>query len=179
MGAAHVRRVAAHGALAMHSHVREARAEDLSLVDRIACRAYAEYENDFPDWVEYLRRGVPMTELAREAQVLVAEVDGVIAGAVGYVAPHREKHAIFPREWAALRFMAVDPDHRRKGAARSLAQECIRLARADGAEVLGLFTSPAMTTAFALYLKMGFRRAGSMPPVMGMPAEVLALRLAG
>jgi GNAT superfamily N-acetyltransferase len=159
--------------------VRRARAPDLALADRVACRAYAEYEREFPEWIPYLRRGVPMTELAREAQVLVAEIDGAIAGAVGYVAPHRAKHAAFPREWAALRFMAVDPDHRRKGVARALAEECVRLARIDGAGVLGLFTSPAMTTAFAMYLKMGFRRERSMQPVMGMPAEVLVLRLEG
>jgi ribosomal protein S18 acetylase RimI-like enzyme len=158
--------------------IREALPEDLGRADRVACRAYAEYEADFPEWVPYLRRGVPMTELAREAQVLVAEVDGAIAGTVGYVAPHRPKHAVFPREWAALRFMAVDPAFRRRGVARALAEECARLARRDGAEVLGLFTSPAMVTAFSLYLKMGFTRQGAMAPVMGMPAEVLALRLA-
>lgn len=159
--------------------VRQARPEDLARADRVACRAYAEYEREFPEWIPYLRRGVPMTELAREAQVLVAELDGAIAGAVGYVAPHWAKHAAFPREWAALRFMAVDPDHRRKGVARALAGECVRLAKSDGAEVLGLFTSPAMATAFALYLKMGFRRERSMEAVMGMPAEVLVLRLGG
>lgn len=161
----------------MPLEVRHARAEELARADRVACRAYAEYEREFPEWGPYLRRGLPMTELAREAQVLVAEFDGAIAGAVGYVAPHREKHAAFPREWAALRFMAVDPDYRGKGVARALAGECVRLARGDGAAVLGLFTSPAMTTAFALYLKMGFRRERSMEPVMGMPAEVLVLRL--
>ena len=162
----------------MPCRVRIAQPGDLASADRVACRAYAEYEKEFPEWIPYLRRGLPMTELAREAQVLVAEIDGAVAGAVGYVAPHREKHAAFRCEWAALRFMAVDPDHRRKGIARALAEECVRLAKSDGAEALGLFTSPAMTTAFALYLKMGFRRERSMDPVMGMPAEVLVLRLA-
>jgi ribosomal protein S18 acetylase RimI-like enzyme len=157
--------------------IHQALPHQLALADRVACRAYAEYEREFPEWIPYLRRGVPMTELAREAQVLVAEIDGAIAGAVGYVAPHRAKHPAFPQEWAALRFMAVDPDHRRKGVARALAEECVRLAKCDGAVVLGLFTSPAMATAFALYLKMGFRRERSMEPVMGMPAEVLVLRL--
>jgi ribosomal protein S18 acetylase RimI-like enzyme len=158
--------------------IHQALPHQLAHADRVACRAYAEYEREFPEWVPHLRRGVPMTELAREAQVLVAEIDGVIAGAVGYVAPHRPKHAVFPPQWAALRFMAVDPGHRRKGVARALAEECIRLARKDGAEALGLFTSPAMATAFALYLRMGFVRDRSMEPVMGMPAEVLVLRLA-
>ena len=158
--------------------IHEAPPHQLVHADRVACRAYAEYESEFPEWVPYLARGVPMTELAREARILVAELDGAIAGAVGYVAPNRTKHEVFPPEWAALRFMAVDPDHRRKGVARALAEECVRLAKADGAEVLGLFTSPAMGTAFALYLRMGFTRQGAMAPVMGMPAEVLALRLA-
>jgi ribosomal protein S18 acetylase RimI-like enzyme len=158
--------------------VHPADAVQLALADAIACRAYAEYEKDFPDWVPHLRRGLPMTDLAREARILVAEIDGAVAGAVGYVAPHRDRHAVFPRDWAVLRFMAVDPGHRRKGVARALVEECTRLARSDRAEVLGLFTSPAMTTAFALYLRMGFVRERPMAPVMGMPAEVLALRLA-
>ena len=158
--------------------IHEALPHQLALADLAACRAYAEYEREFPEWIPKLRRGTPMTELAREAQVLVAEIHGEIAGAVGYVAPHRPKHAAFPCEWAALRFMAVDPGHRRKGVARALAEECVRLAKRDGAEVLGLFTSPAMNTAFALYLRMGFVRERSIAPVMGMPAEVLALRLA-
>ncbi len=158
--------------------IHEAHPHQLAHADRVACRAYAEYGREFPEWVPYLARGVPMTELAREAKILVAHRGGAIAGAVGYVAPQLRKHEVFPREWAALRFMAVDPDHRRQGVARALAEECVRLARADGAEVLGLFTSPAMVTAFALYLRMGFTRQGAMAPVMGMPAEVLALRLA-
>ena len=158
--------------------IHQALPHELTEADRVACRAYAEYEREFPEWVPYLRRGVPMTELAREAQVLVAEIDGAIAGAVGYVAPHRRKHDAFPSEWAALRFMAVDPAHRRKGVARALAQECVRLAKRDGAEVLGRFTRPAMTTALALYLRMGFRHERDIAPVMGMPAKVLALRLA-
>jgi ribosomal protein S18 acetylase RimI-like enzyme len=158
--------------------IHEALPHELAAADRVACRAYAEYEAEFPDWVPHLRRGVPMTELAREALVLVAEIDGAIAGAVGYVAPHRRKHEVFPPEWAALRFMAVDPGYRQRGVARALAAECVRLARRDGAEVLGLFTSPAMTTALAMYLRMGFRHERDMAPVMGMPARVLALRLA-
>ena len=158
--------------------IHQALPHELTEADRVACRAYAEYEKEFPEWAAYLRRGIPMTELAREAQVLVAEIDGAIAGAVGYVAPHRRKHEVFASEWAALRFMAVDPGYRRRGVARALAQECVRLAKRDGAQVLGLFTSPAMTTAFALYLKMGFRHERDMAPVMGMPARVLALRLA-
>ena len=36
----------------------------------------------------------------------------------------------------------------------------------------------AMTTALALYLRMGFRHERDIAPVMGMPAKVLALRLA-
>src|SRR5258706_4128260 len=158
--------------------IHEAHPHQLAHADRVACRAYAEYGREFPEWVPYLARGVPMTELAREAKILVAHRGGAIAGAVGYVAPQLRKHEVFPREWAALRFMAVDPDHRRQGVARALAEECGRLPKADGAQVLGLLTGPAIVTAFPLYLKIGFTRQGAIAPRIGMPAEVLALRLA-
>lgn len=161
-----------------HTEIREAQAGELAQADRVACRAFAEYESEFPDWVPVLARGRPMTELAREATILVAAREGDIAGTVGYVGPGRTKHACFAPEWAILRMMAVDPAHRGHGVSRALVGECARLARRDGAEVLGLFTSPAMKAAIRLYASVGFRFERDIEPVVGMPARVLALRLA-
>ena len=162
----------------MRAEAREALAGELAAADRVACRAFAEYEAEFPEWIPLLARGLPVTELAREARILVASVDGEIAGTVGYVGPGRAKPACFPPEWAILRMMAVDPAHRGRGVSRALLGECARLAKHDGAAVLGLFTSPAMKAAICLYASAGFRFERDIEPVVGMPARVLALRLA-
>ena len=158
--------------------IHEAQGAELRDADRIACRAFTEYEAEFPEWIPLLARGLPMTELSREARILVASVDGEIAGTVGYVGPGCAKPACFPPEWAILRMMAVDPAHRGRGVSRALLDECARLAKRDGAAVLGLFTSPAMKAAISLYASAGFRFERDIEPVVGMPARVLAMRLA-
>ncbi len=164
----------------MAIEVREALGgADMHEADRVACRAFAEYQAEFPEWLPHLEPGVPMTELALEATILVARCDGAVAGTVGYVGPGLEKPACFPREWAIVRMMAVDPGFRGRGVARALLDECVRLASRDGAAILGLFTSPAMKAAVSLYTSAGFRFEGVIDPVVGMPAQVLALRLAG
>lgn len=156
--------------------IRTARDSDREAADRVARIAFAEYEADYPDWIPLLR-GRPMTQLAVDAEVIVAEINGVIAGTVGYVAPNRPRNDFFPPEWAILRMMGVDPAHRGQGIARALVGECARLARLDGANVLGLFTSPAMKAAVSLYERAGFRYEFAIPPVMGMPCDVYAMRL--
>jgi ribosomal protein S18 acetylase RimI-like enzyme len=161
----------------MSFSIRSARKEDLEAADRVARVAFGEYQAAYPEWIPVLRDTGPMTQLALEAEVLVAEVNGVIAGTVGYVSPGRPRHACFPVEWAILRMMAVDPAHRGMGIARGLVDECAQLARQDGATVLALFTSPAMRTAVALYERAGFRYEFAIAPVMGMPADVYALSL--
>ena len=57
-----------------------------------------------------------------------------------------------------MRLVGVHPDGRGKGIGRALTEECIRRARLDGAIAVGLYTSSIMTTAQALYERIGFAR---------------------
>jgi ribosomal protein S18 acetylase RimI-like enzyme len=157
--------------------VRTARESERAAADRVASRAFGEYEREFPDWIPILRDKRPMTQLAMDGELVVAEEDGVIMGAVGYLAPGRSKESVFRSDWAVLRMMAVDPAHRGKGLARILADECARRARRDGAAALALYTSPAMTIAIAMYKRMGFKLQRAIPPVIGMPAELYTLEV--
>ena len=157
--------------------IRSAVESDRDAADRVARLAFAEYEAQYPDWIPVLREGRPMSRIAEEGELLVAEADGAIVGCVGYIPPGRSRNAVFEKDWAALRFMAVDPAHRGAGISRALAEECVRRARRDGARTLALFTSPAMQIAIAMYRRMGFRFRRRIDPVYGMVAELYCLTL--
>jgi ribosomal protein S18 acetylase RimI-like enzyme len=157
--------------------IRSARKSDHDAADRVARLAFAEYERDYPDWVPVLLEGRPMSKIAEEGELLVAERDGAIVGCVGYIPPGRSRNEVFAREWAALRLMAVDPAHRGCGISRALAEECAARARRDGAAALALFTSPAMKIAIAMYQRMGFQLVRPIEPVYGMAAELYRLDL--
>jgi len=58
-----------------------------------------------------------------------------------------------------LRLLAVAHEARGRGVGRALVEECIRRARRDGAQSLGLHTSKSMTVAMDLYKRIGFERA--------------------
>jgi ribosomal protein S18 acetylase RimI-like enzyme len=155
--------------------IRTAEARDHDAAEAVARRAFAEYERAYPEWTPLLREGNPMTKIAGEGELLVAERDGRIVGCVGYIPPGRSRNPVFDKEWAALRFMAVDPDARGQGVSRALAHECVRRAKRDGADHLALFTSPAMQIAIAMYKRMGFRFVRRIDPVYGMEAELYVL----
>jgi ribosomal protein S18 acetylase RimI-like enzyme len=157
--------------------IRTARSADHEAADRVARLAFAEYEHDYPEWVPVLREGRPMARIAEEGELLVAEKDGVIVGCVGYIPPGRSRNAVFAKDWAALRFMAVDPAHRGLGISRALAEECAHRAKRDGAAVLALFTSPAMEIAVAMYRRLGFVHQRRIEPVYGMTADLYCLPL--
>jgi len=155
--------------------LRTASAGEHDAADAVARRAFAEYERVYPDWIPVLRDGRPMSRIADEGELIVAENDGRIVGCVGYIPPGRSRNAVFEKDWAALRFMAVDPQARGQGISRSLAEECARRAKRDGATHLALFTSPAMAIAIAMYKRMGFRFVRRIDPVYGMQAELYLL----
>ena len=159
--------------------IRTASAGDRDAADAVARRAFAEYERAYPEWIPVLREGKPMSGIADEGELLVAESAGRIVGCVGYIPPGRSRSPVFAKDWAALRFMAVDPPARGLGISRALAHECARRAKRDGASHLALFTSPAMAVAIAMYKRMGFRFVRGIDAVYGMEAELYVLSTQG
>jgi ribosomal protein S18 acetylase RimI-like enzyme len=129
-----------------------------------------------------------MADLSADADVLVAEQDGKIVGAVAHVGPGRPRAAFFPSEWSVIRMLVVDPARRGRGAGRALVAGCLRLAQEAGAPVVGLHTSPVMASALRMYEALGFARDHDLPPIRGvhygryvLPAQDIpeALRLLG
>ena len=156
--------------------IRTAGKAEHGAADGVAQRSFLEYEREYPDWGPVVHGGNPMTNIAEEGgEIVVAEAGGALVGCCGYMPPGRSRHPAFERDWAALRFMAVDPAHRGHGISRALADECARRAKRDGAKALALFTSPAMKIAIAMYKRMGFEFQRDIAPVYGMAAELYVL----
>jgi hypothetical protein len=53
----------------------------------------------------------------------------------------------------------------------------ISRARRDGSAVIALHTSPFMTVALSMYLRMGFERLREGPAIFGAPSAVYLKRM--
>jgi ribosomal protein S18 acetylase RimI-like enzyme len=142
---------------------------DREAVNAVACAAFAQYAGDYEDWPGFIEGIARMGELAANADLLVAEQDGAVFGAVAHVGPGRPRAAFFPDEWSVIRMLVVDPARRGQGAGRALVAGCLRLARDAGAPFVGLHTSPIMASALRMYEAIGFVRDRELPPIRGVP----------
>lgn len=164
----------------MGVRIRPFSAADADAVNSVALAAFAQYEGVYSDW-EVLTRSVgAMAALAGQGEILVAEEEDGIVGAVVYVAPGTSPRAdFFEPEWPIIRMLVVDPAARGRGLGRRLTEECVARARRDGAALIALHTSPAMTAALALYRKMGFELERRLPDRFGVPYGVYLMDLQG
>lgn len=125
-------------------------------------RAYTEFApGGSAGWDAYLQRIADVAGRSTRATVLVASVDGAIAGSATLEVESRmdpgSLHPLAPDE-AHLRMLGVDPAYRGRGVARSLVLACIAMARARGKRRLTLDTGVVMVAAQRLYQSMGFTR---------------------
>jgi GNAT superfamily N-acetyltransferase len=153
---------------------QHADAEDLN---RIAVAAFDQFRSHYDDWPA-MRAGLSKTSgLAASGEIIIAELDTAerqckIAGAVAYFGPDSQKSAFFDRSWPVIRMLVVDPAFRGRGIGRVLSDECVARARRDGSPIIALHTSPVMSVALPMYLKMGFVKAHDAPPIFGVAYAV-------
>jgi ribosomal protein S18 acetylase RimI-like enzyme len=165
--------------------VRPFAAADGERVNAVARAAFAEYEGLYEDWPGFIAGIGRMADLASEGDLFVAELDGMIVGAVLHVGPGRPRSAIFPDHWSVIRMLVVAPEARGQGAGRQLLAACLACAQAAGAPVVGLHTAPMMAPALRMYTAIGFTRDRDLAPIRGvvygryaLPAESIAAALA-
>lgn len=152
--------------------IRDYRASDAEELNRISVAAFSQFRDHYDNWPALHAIYSKASELSKAGEVIVAECEGRLAGGVAYIGPNVAKASFFKREWPVVRMLVVDPDFRGKGIGHRLTAECIARARRDGSPVIALHTSPIMTVALPMYLRMGFIKAYDSPPIFGVPYAV-------
>jgi GNAT superfamily N-acetyltransferase len=149
--------------------LREANPDEYDDIAKLMLAAYAQYMPE-PDaellpeeraaWDGYAEEIVDVRSRVEFSDLIVAEEDGRILGAVTFYPPTdgpSQNHEL-PPEWAGFRLLAVPPEGRGRGIGRLLTEECIGRARALGATAIGLHTTHLMEVARQMYIRMGFVR---------------------
>ncbi len=152
--------------------LRDYQPADAEAIVHVALAAFAEFEPHYSDWRLFMTHVAKMPELAKTGEIIVVEDGGRIVGAVAYVGPKAPKAAFFDPAWPVIRMLVVDPAARGKGIGRQLTEECLRRAERDQSGVIALHTTPIMTVALPMYLRMGFVRVGEAPDILGVPYAV-------
>jgi GNAT superfamily N-acetyltransferase len=149
-------------------HIRVALPSEFAAVGRIMVAVYSALEG-FPSPAAQPEYYAMLADIGAQtskpgAELLVAvSPEGDVAGGVVYFADMAQYGsggtATQERQASGFRLLAVDPRWQGRGLARRLAQACIDKARAHGNRTVVIHTTQAMQLAWALYERMGFRRA--------------------
>jgi ribosomal protein S18 acetylase RimI-like enzyme len=157
--------------------IRDFQDKDRHAVDSVVLAAWQELSTLMPGWPELVTQLGALTRRAAESEVIVAELDGQIVGAVGYVGPNQPKPDIFEPHWPIVRLLSVAPEGRAKGLGSRLLAECVARAVRDGAECLALHTTPVMAAAQRLYQREGFEVLRQLPDRFGVPYVLMRRNL--
>jgi GNAT superfamily N-acetyltransferase len=142
--------------------VRDARPEELDKISVLLKEAYQQYQSMLPSdaWNYYLEDMMNVRSRFDESQLIIAEVNKQLAGAVTlYLNARSSTQEAWPRGWAGIRLLAVRPSYRKRGIGRALMEECLQRCREKGITTVGLHTTEMMYVARRLYERMDFIRA--------------------
>lgn len=159
--------------------IRDFQQSDSPQVNALALRAFEQFKDAYDDWPAFQAKIANMSSLADVGEIVVAEAEGRIVGAVVYVGPGAPKAEFFRPEWPVMRMLVVAPSSRGLGIGRALAEECLRRAKRDGASVFALHTSELMQVALPMYQRMGFKWASVAPAIHGVEYAVYLKELDG
>lgn len=140
--------------------IRKARLAEQDAAAQLLREAYQQYEPMMPPepWREYVSDIVDVRGRWGQSELLVAELEGRLVGAVTFYPDGMRSGEGWPPGWAAVRLLAVRPVSRGAGVGRALMAECLRRCRSLGLKTVGLHTTEAMAVAKAMYERMGFVR---------------------
>jgi ribosomal protein S18 acetylase RimI-like enzyme len=138
--------------------VRRASATDAEVVGSLTERAYRVDDHLAFDDGSYAAELADGARRIAEAEVLVAEQDGVVVGTVTVVRPGTPYAETSDDDELEVRMLAVDPDVRRSGAGRALMLAVLELAAGEGFRAVVLSTQVRMAPAHRLYEGLGFER---------------------
>jgi predicted N-acetyltransferase YhbS len=141
--------------------VRDAVPADYPAIRQVLIAAYRQYADLISRDVfsPYLADLLDLETHAHHGRLLVAEANGRILASGAFYPDASVQGLGWPPGWAGGRGLAVHPDARSHGVARTMLATCERLAREAGALVFAFHTASFMTGAIALYERLGYRRA--------------------
>lgn len=141
--------------------VRRAAPDEHDAIRALVGLAYGQYVADIPAlaWDTYRSDLLDLDRHAGHGRLLVATVAGELSGYAAFYPDASAQGLGWPPGWAGGRGLAVHPSHRGHGVAAALMAAFERCARDAGAPVFAFHTSGFMTTAIALYERLGYRRA--------------------
>jgi ribosomal protein S18 acetylase RimI-like enzyme len=140
---------------------RDAVPADYPAIRDVVIAAYRQYADliALDIFSPYLADLLDLERHARHGRLLVVEADERVRGFAAFYPDASVQGFGLPPGWASGRALAVHPAARGLGVARALLVTCERLAREAGAPVFAFHTASFMTTAIALYERLGYRRA--------------------
>jgi ribosomal protein S18 acetylase RimI-like enzyme len=137
--------------------LRRATPADHEAAGEVTVAAYAEFTEGPDDWYVALLRDAAKRD--REAELWVAERDGVVVGTVTLAMPGSPWREIGKEDEGEFRMLAVSPAARRQGVGDALTGLVMDQFRALGFRGVVLSSLAEMTSAHRVYERHGFRRA--------------------
>ncbi|WP_078427646.1 GNAT family N-acetyltransferase [Alkalihalobacterium alkalinitrilicum] len=142
--------------------LRDALSKELPTIRLQRVQAYEEYASVLPEghWQALKQSILSEADLQAEAEIIVAEVEGEIAGSVVLFPPKVKAYEGFGDvlNHYEIRMLAVAPSARGTGVASALVKECINRTKNKGHRSIGLHTGEFMKNAIKLYEQFGFTR---------------------
>ncbi|EFL51991.1 GCN5-related N-acetyltransferase [Solidesulfovibrio fructosivorans JJ]] len=165
----------------MHYEITDAKAQDHPAIDALAVEGWQVLKSGYaPEkWESLLLAIGGMSKLSENGRLIVARNSETILGVVAYLPPNASDPVVFPEGWPSIRMLVTRPAYRNMGIGRRLMEACIARAKQDGSACIGLHTSPIMTVALPLYLRMGFVKDRDLEPFAGAPYARYVLYLRG
>lgn len=147
--------------------IRKARPLEYTRIGQLMVDVYAALDGfpkpeEQPRYFDMLANVGRLTEKPGIALLVATDETEAIAGALIFVGDMAHYGSSGPgtgeTDAAGFRLLAVDPRFRGRGIGRQLALECIRRARELGKKHVIIHSTKAMSTAWAMYERMGFTR---------------------
>lgn len=157
--------------------VRDALAAEFASIGELTARTYLTEGFANEDYAETLR---DVATRAAEVMVLVALVDGQLAGSVTVVTRGGRYAEGHDPGTAVIRMLVTDPAFRGAGVGTALVAEALHRARADHCRGVQLSTMASMHAAHRLYERFGFTRTPELDwwPIPDLLLLTYALTLA-
>jgi GNAT superfamily N-acetyltransferase len=140
--------------------IRPGAKHEIPEIERVLMAAFAQYRDEIPAAIfdAYMGNLCQLADRWDEADVLVADLDGRVAGTASFYADASSEGLGLPESWAGFRRLAVHPAMRGQGIGRMLTKKCVDTAKMFDAPTIGIHTASFLEAACRIYEQIGFRR---------------------